>query len=172
MTFQELNNHIIPMSEFRLKWRFTEEKYNCLPEQHLNELKPLDNIGAEFLSDYLDECKVHHQMPFKKGLFRNLDKIKILDGDEKKIMKWLYKRAKPFDKEVFLCWDNSDGMVTKWKYVVKYWDSIFYSGSDDLTIFDQSLEWALLFFHESEIYFGTNKKYKLNVAFSEDWYTY
>lgn len=68
MTFQELNNHIIPMSEFRLKWSFTEEKYNCLPEQHLNELKPLDKIGAEFLSDYLDECKVHYQMPFKNGL--------------------------------------------------------------------------------------------------------
>ncbi|MFT5862897.1 MAG: hypothetical protein ACI828_001549, partial [Flavobacteriales bacterium] len=35
MTFEDLNKHIIPMTEFTLKWRFTEEKYDCLPEQHL-----------------------------------------------------------------------------------------------------------------------------------------
>ena len=172
MTFQELSNHIIPMSEFRLKWRFTEEKYDCLPEQHLNELKPLDKVGAEFLSDYLDNSRVHSQMPFTNGLFINLDKTKILDKNNKLITKWLYQRALPFDKEVYLCWDNSDGMITKWKYVVKYWDAIFYGGSDDLTVFDQSLEWCLLFFHENEIYFGTNKNYNSLTEYSEEWFTF
>ena len=57
MTFTELNKHIIPMSEFTLKWRFTEEEYDCLPEQHLNELKPLNKIGAEFLVDFLSDCR-------------------------------------------------------------------------------------------------------------------
>ncbi|MDD7887451.1 hypothetical protein [Flavivirga sp. 57AJ16] len=53
MTFENLNKHIIPMTEFTLKWRFTEEKYDRLSEQHLNALKPLDKVGAEFLANFL-----------------------------------------------------------------------------------------------------------------------
>ena len=159
------------MTEFTLKWRFTEEKYDLLSEQHLAELKPLDKIGAEFLADYICNCRVHSQMPFKNDLFRNLDRTKILDGNEKEITKWLYKRAIPFDKEVYLSWDGRNGMITKWKFVVKYWDSIFYGGSDDLTVFDQSLEWALLFFHEDEIYFGTNKEYESKAEYDENWFS-
>jgi hypothetical protein len=170
MTFEQLNKHIIPMTEFTLKWRFTEEKYDCLPEQHLNELKPLDKVGAEFLADFLSDCKVHSELPFKNEMFRNLDKVKILENNDKEITKWLYQRAIPFDKEVFLSWDGNNGMITKWKFVVKYWNSIFYGGADDLTVFDQSLEWTLFFFHEDEIHFGTNKNYELIAEFDEKWF--
>ncbi|KAA5820116.1 hypothetical protein FPF71_17860 [Algibacter amylolyticus] len=159
------------MTEFTLKWRFTDEKYDVLPEQHLNELKPLSTIGAEFLADYISDCKVHDQMPFKKGLFRNMDYVNIRDENEKRITKWLYQRAIPFDKQVYLSWDGNNGMITKWKFVVKYWDSLFYGGSDDLTVFDQSLEWAALFFHEDQIYFGTNKKFEPIIEFNEKWFS-
>jgi hypothetical protein len=109
-------------------------------------------------------------MPFKNGMFRNLDKAKILENNEKEITKWLYQRAIPFDKEVFLSWDGNNGMITKWKFVVKYWNSLFYGGADDLTIFDQSLEGSLLFHHEERIYFGTNKNYEPNTEFDEKWF--
>lgn len=55
--------------------------------------------------------------------------------------------------------------------MVKYWDTIFYGGSDDLTVFDDSLEWALLFFHENEIYWGTNKKFETEDKFEDAWST-
>ncbi len=170
MTFEKLNRHIIPMTEFTLKWRFTEEKYGLLSEQHIAELKPLDKTGAEFLADYISTCRLHSQMPFKNDLFRNLDKVRILDGNEKEITRWLYQRAIPFDKEVYLSWDDRNGMITKWEFLVKYWDSIFYGDSDDLTVFDQSLEWALLFFHEDEIHFGTNKEYEPKMEYDENWF--
>jgi hypothetical protein len=41
--------------------------------------------------------------------------------------------------------------------VVKYWDDFWYPGSDDLTVIDESLAWALLFWHESEAFFGDNR---------------
>ena len=65
-------------------------------------------------------------------------------------------------------------MKTKWKFVVKYWDSIFYGGSDDLTIFDDSLEWAVLFFHENEIYWkdwNHQKKWQLCPTREISYYT-
>ena len=108
MTFEDLNNHLIPMNEFTLKWRFTEEKYDCLPEQHLSELNPLDKIGSEFLANYISDCQIHNQMPFKSKLFSNIDNVKILEGSEKKITKWLNQIAIPFDKEVYLSWDGNN----------------------------------------------------------------
>ncbi len=58
-------------------------------------------------------------------------------------------------------------MIVPWKLVVKYFDSFYYGGSDDLTIIDKSLNWALLFFHEDEIYFGTNNEFKRSKAYED-----
>lgn len=172
MNFQEIDKHIIPMDDFILKWRFTEEKYDMLPDNHLNEMKPLDKEASNFLDNFISKTALHNQMPFKKDFFKTIDKARILEGNENEIKKWLYHRPLPFDKTVFLSWDIDTSMKTKWKYVVKYWDSIFYGGSDDLTVFDESLEWALLFFHEDEIYWGTNKRFEPENKFDESWFTY
>jgi len=172
MNFQEIDKHIIPMEDFIFKWRFTEEKYDLLPDNHLNEMKPLDKEASNFLDNFIGKTSLHNHIPFKKDFFKTIDKAKILEGNENEIKKWLYHRALPFDKPVFLSWDSKTSMKTKWKYVVKYWDSLFYGGSDDLTVFDDSLEWALLFFHENEIYWGTNKKFEPENKFNESWFTY
>jgi len=158
--FDNIMQHVIPMDDFQLKWRFTEEKYDKLPDQHLGQLKPLDNEAAMFLWDYIAKTNLHNNIPFKGGFYRTIDKARILDGNEKEIRKWLYHRGLPFNKPVFLSWDQENAMIVPWKLLIKYYDSFYYGGSDDLTIIDQSLNWALLFFHEDEIYFGTNKDFK------------
>lgn len=56
-------------------------------------------------------------------------------------------------------------MIVPWKLLVKYFDSFYYA--DDLTVIDETLSWALLFYHEDEIYFGTNKDFIPDEAFSD-----
>ena len=158
--FENILNYVIPIDGFRLKWRFTDENYDKLPDQHLDQLKPLDSKAAKFLSDYISKTNLHSDIPFKKNFFRTIDKARILDGNEKEIKKWLYHRGLSFDKLVFLSWNETDAIAVPWKLLVKYFDSFYYGGADDLTIIDQSLNWALLFFHEGEIYFGTNNDFK------------
>ena len=106
--FDNIFQHVIPMDDFRLKWRFTEEKYDKLPDQHLDQLKPLDNEAAKFLWDYIAKTNLHNNIPFKKDFFRTIDKARISDGNEKEIKKWLYQRGLPFDKPVFLSWQPTD----------------------------------------------------------------
>lgn len=158
--FDDILQHVIPMDDFCLKWRFTEEKYDKLPDQHLEQLKPLDNDAAQFLWDYIVNTGLHNDIPFKKDFFRTIDMARILDGNENEIKKWLYHRGIPFNQSVFLSWQPTVAMIVPWKLLIKYFDSFYYSGSDDLTVIDQSLNWALLFFHEDDIYFGTNDKFK------------
>ncbi len=62
--FDNLFQHVIPMDDFRLKWRFTKEKYDLLPKQHLDQLKPLDKEAAKFLWDYIAKTNLHNDIPF------------------------------------------------------------------------------------------------------------
>jgi hypothetical protein len=167
MDFESIRNHIIPMADFRFKWRFTEANHAQLPAIHLDQLKPLDAKASKFLWDYVLKTNLHQNVPFKKDFFRTIDKAAIKDGNEQEIKKWLYRRGLPFEKEVFLSWQPSEAMIVPWKIFVKYFDSFYYSVSDDLTVFDQSLNWALLFYHEDEIYFGTNQDYTPSEEFAD-----
>lgn len=153
------------MDKFRLKWRFTETSL-IIPDHHLDQLKPLDNDAAVFVWDYITKVQLHSDTPFKKDFFRTIDKAKIVGDNEKDIKKWLYHRGLPFEKPVFLSWQPTDAMIVPWKLVIKYFDR-FYCGGEDLTLFDQSLIWALLFYHEDEVYFGTKKDFTPSETFTD-----
>ena len=157
--FDNIAEHIIRMDDFRLKWRFTDPKFGQLPPQHLEQLKPLDEDASKFLWDYVSQVDLFAHMPFRKDFFRAIDKMKIWEGNESEVKKWLYHRRLPFEKQVFLSWQPTDAMIVPWKLFIKYFDSFYYGCADDLTIIDQSLNWALLFYHEDEIYFGTNEHF-------------
>ncbi|WP_075343390.1 hypothetical protein [Tenacibaculum agarivorans] len=163
--FDNIYDQIVPMEKFRLKWRFTEKKYDILPQIHLEQLKPLNKKASKFIWDFISNSRMHNETPFKKDFFNTIDKVKILDSNKKEIKKWLYQRGLPFEKEVFLSWQSEDAMIVPWKLLIKYFDSFYYGSSDDLTIIDQSLNWAVLFYHEDEIYFGTNKGLVPNETF-------
>lgn len=161
--FDNLHQHIIPMDDFALKWRFTDERYDKLPEDHLAQLKPLDHNAAAFLWNYIADNRLHEHIPFRKDYFKVIDKAKISLDNQADIRKWLYRRGFPFDKNIYLSWQPREAMIVPWKLFVKYFDSFYYS--DDLTIIDQSLNWALLFYHEDEIYFGTKEAYTKGNSF-------
>ncbi len=165
--FDNIQEHIIPMENFSLKWRFTQESHDKLPDLHLDQLKPLDKKASNFLANYISKTNLHFDIPFKKDFFRTIDKASVSDGNEKEIKKWLYHRGLAFDKQVFLSWNRDNGMIVPWKLLIKYFDSFYYPIADDLTVIDQSLNWALIFFHEHEIYFGTNKDFIPSEAFAD-----
>lgn len=157
--FNNILEHVISLNTFGLKWRFINEEYNKIPDQHLAQFKPLDKMASEFLWNYISDAVIHGDVPFKKNYFRIIDKAKVLDGNEKEVKKWLYQRGFSFDKPVFLSWDKESSMIVPWKMLVKYFDCFYYPIADDLSVIDQNLNWALLFYHEHEIYFGTNSDF-------------
>ena len=165
--FDNIFDHVISIDNFQLSWRFTDEKYDKLPGQHLDKLKPLDKTASQFLWDFISNTELHSDIPFKKDFFRTIDKAKILDDNKGEIKKWLYQRGLPFEKLVFISWDKENSMIVPWKLLIKYFDCFYYPASDDLTVVDESLNWALLFYHEDEIYFGTNKDFKPSGTFAD-----
>lgn len=165
--FDSIFDYIISMDNFQLSWRFADDKYGKLPDQHLEQLKPLDKVASEFLWNFISNTDLHRDIPFKKDFFRTVDKAKVLDNNKREIKKWLYQRGLPFEKLVFVSWDKENSMIVPWKLLIKYFDSFYYPSSDDLTVIDKSLNWAFLFYHEDEIYFGTSKDFKPSETFAD-----
>lgn len=167
VNFDNIYEHIISMDNFKLKWRFTEDKFDKLPDEHLQQIKPLDGEASQFLWEFIMQSNLHNDVPFKQGFFRAIDKAKILNNNQSEIKKWLYQRGFAFAKPVFLSWQPTEAAIVSWKIFINYFDSFYYGSSDDLTIIDCSLNWALLFYHEDEIYFGTNEKYVASKTFKD-----
>jgi hypothetical protein len=155
--FDNIFDHVIPLNTFSLKWRFTNDDPDNLPAQDLEQLKPLDKKASEFLFAYISKIGLHQDYPFKKGFFQAIDKVNIIEGNEKEIKQWLHHCGLAFDSPVFLSWNKENSMIVPWKLLIKYFDSFYYPSSDDLSVIDSSFSWALLFFHANEIYFGTKK---------------
>lgn len=157
MNFDMLQNHVVPMSGWRLKWRFTEDKHDNLPDLHLSQIMPLDEQAANFLWD-VTTVGIQDDSSYGLNYFQRVEDISIKDWqDDKPVKKWLFERGVPFQETVYLSWQPDTAAITNWKIFVKYWSAFYYPISDDLTIVDKSFSWNLLFYHEEHIFFGSNR---------------
>ena len=57
------------MTEFTLKWKFTDERKNRMPNIHLEQLKSLNKKASKFLWDYISDANLQAEIPFKKDFF-------------------------------------------------------------------------------------------------------
>ena len=157
LDFNKLYHHIIPLDNFELYWRFNNKNYDLFCDVDLKKLKPLDKLASNFLWDIALKMNPDIEIPFKKNHFKII-KNKIIDYNHKDDLKtWLYECGVPSNQEVIVSWNSTISMILPWKILVEYFDSFYYTSSDDLTVFDKNLDWTILFAHYDEIYFGTNR---------------
>ncbi len=148
---------------FPASWSFlySPEEASTIPEVHKDQIFFLNKEASSFLRNYLESSKIVTGpvwQPFNEQYFKTIKEFKITGISDKDIKKWLYNLGIPFDRFVFLDWDKSgQAVMLTWKMVIKYREGLFFA--DDITIFDKSLNWALFYFHEDKLFFGTDKIY-------------
>ncbi len=150
-------------SDFPKTWSFlwSPEEASRIPEEHKDQIFFLNKEAKQFLNNYIQSSKMVTGAvcdPFNKRYFKKVDEFHIVENCSNEIKKWLYNKSIPFDKFVFIDSERSGQAVAlTWKMVIKYWDGLFFS--DDLLIFDETLNWGLFYFHEDFLYFGSEKNY-------------
>jgi hypothetical protein len=70
-----------------------------------------------------------------------------------RIEEWVSQMSVPPQQEVFVSWNSLEAVVTTWELIIKYWNTFWYPGGDDMVVFDASLAWALFISHEEEAFF-------------------
>jgi hypothetical protein len=147
INFDTLKDHIVPISDFELAWRFEDFK-------DVSQLISLDTSAAQFLNSIIKDNKLRQNEPFKTGLFSQIDNFEIEDNNKPLVKEWLFNTGIPIHSEVYLSWNPDTAMMTTWLSVTRYFDDLFYPASDDLIVFDRSLNWAILFHHMGCVFFG------------------
>jgi hypothetical protein len=140
------------------------EDFDKLPETHKLQILFLDKTASKFIYEFSSSAKLvtgEICEPFAKDNFKTVNSFSIFsDPDESRqdLKKWLFNRGIPFHTWVFVLPNYNDyPILTTWKMVVKYSGDIFFS--DDVTIFDATLNWCLFYFHHDKIVFGKDNIY-------------
>lgn len=140
-----------PIAQFPLRWRFTDPKYNVLPDEVLQRFHPLDAQSASelcfetrnFVSSYAINAEG----------FPKIDQFDT-NGDVDKVREWLTDSLQNLDQAVEISWDPTTAMIVRLQDFCDYWNDFCYPGSDDVVVLPKARDWVLYYFHEEAFYIG------------------
>ena len=137
----------------------TADELDQLPVTHREQLVFLNTEAADYLYSFLSSAKLltgGGWDPFAGGNFKSTERFTDFGGLEESwqsLKKWLHRRGLPFKAPVIVLPDgNNCPILTTWKMVIKYSADLF--RSDDVVVFDASLNWCLFYYHEDVLFFG------------------
>lgn len=149
------------ISDFPLKWRWTDEKYDKLPDEHLARIIPADTELAKNLwkRSLRFSDKETEFCPLKE-IFHSVNIFESPHSDEKTEI-WIRNRFETNDLEsikVWVSWQPDLAIKTDMEIIARYWDTFCYEASDDTSIFPETEEWVIHFLHEDRLYYATSSE--------------
>lgn len=143
-----------PLSEFPLKWRWTDSRWNKLPNSDLKSIRPFTDEKALELLQYSQKFSDHTGL-----LDSHFDNVASIDTStySPKISKWLLDHFPNGDEMVIVSWDHRHAAMVLWRVFCNYWDDFCYPASDDVAIWPISEEWALMYLHTEQFVFGVRR---------------
>ena len=136
------------LSEFPLRWRWTDQRYAVFSEDQLARIQPLRQERAQ---------DVHHlalkSLSAERGdfdidsqLFEPADRI---DSRSLDVNAWL-TNVIPSGAPIVVSWDFKTAVFTDSDLFIARWDDFCYPSSDDVSILPLDGAWVLHFWHEEE----------------------
>jgi hypothetical protein len=142
----------------------TAKEFDDLPETHKEQILFLDKAAEKYIFEFVSSAHLitgGFWDPFAKGNFKNVeefDRFYGIQASKQELKKWLFNRGIAFPTWVFvLMGANQPPMLMTWKMMVKYVEHIFFG--DDVVVFDKTLNWCLVYFHENQMFFGKDKTF-------------
>ena len=136
-----------------------------LPPTHQEQILFLNEEGSRYIYDFCHNAYLVTQgfwSPFGKGNFKNVeefDRFFATTESWQELKKWLYRRGLPFRNWVYVLPNSSSfqPMLMTWKMVIHYSRDLFIG--DDVMVFDATLNWCLVYYHDNHIFFGKDNVY-------------
>ncbi len=145
---------VIPMEKFKLKWRWTDKNYCLLSENELLHIHPLDSRTAkEVWEKSLTFIGKDNEFSPSSELFDSIDFIDTSDSD--KVTSWLADKMP--SGEIIVSWQPDTAVKTTVELFIKYWDEFCYPSSDDVSIWPETENWVVHFWHYETACYGKSK---------------
>ncbi len=145
---------VISMDKFKLNWRWTDENYCLLSESELSYILPLDSRTAkEIWGKSLTFIDKENEFSPNPKLFDSIDFIDTTDSD--KVIDWLSRKMPSGD--IIVSWQPDTAVKTTVELFIKYWDEFCYPSSDDVSIWPETEDWVIHFWHYEKACYGKSK---------------
>jgi hypothetical protein len=135
------------LDNFELKWRFTDERWNKLPDEDLARIHPHAKPETEELLRLGESLR--HGYPFKlrTDLYHGTSEMSLLGiGEEADaaVRDWIRTLPVPANRRVFVVWFNYYlSLETDFEIFATYWNDFYYP-FNVIAVFDDALDWAVL----------------------------
>jgi hypothetical protein len=144
------------MDRFPLRWRWTDPKWNKLPAERLEKIRPLIASRAREINER--GMAFYHALERRQDLFSQ-----ILEHDDsgsvspEAVKLWLRSLPAVEEQSVLVHWDQETAVLTNWATFCEYWDDFCYPMSD-VVIWPITEEWALRYHRAERLTFGLRRK--------------
>lgn len=156
-----LELHTINLQAHPMKWLFELEEEVPPPEEHKDQIFPLNKDAANYLWEYETKIKIQNLNPTDHSIFKTLKEFKCGTDQAQELKKWLFNLGMPFHTKVFVSLQPHDGFILTWKMVIKYSSNLFLGY--DLILWDKTLNWVLFYHHDDVLRFGKDRIYNADV---------
>ena len=157
-----IKNFSIPRPEFNFMG--TARDFDALPETHQAQIIFLDKDAEKYIFQFASSAHLTtggFWDPFAEGNFKTVDELEALyqtEQSNQELKKWLFNRGIQFATWVFVLGETlGPPMLMTWKMLIKYVNDIFFG--NDVMVFDSTLDWCLVYFHENRLFFGKDRFY-------------
>lgn len=152
-----------PLEMFKLRWRWTDPKWNLLPAEELSQIRPLTEARASELW--------HWTLPTANAMFRAAQgeapavsttaelftcfcRIDTISRSHSAVSQELASLVAPCAGPVVAVWQPPDAVVVSWELLCARWDTFCYPASDDVSIRPLDEAWCLEWHHDEYFLFG------------------
>lgn len=145
---------LLPIAEFKLRWRWTDPKHNALPNEALARIRALS--GPKAREFWQEAASYLHGGNLAGDAFAPIIERRV-DEDRVVVQNWLAQAIGCAGEQLVVSWDRDTAVLVDCWVFCRYWDDFCYPASDDVLIAPVAGGWALLYHHEEVFVFGTGR---------------
>lgn len=141
-----------PMDRFRLRWRWTDKRWNPLPAAELAKIRPLSCEAAKMLRRL--SLAFYHALKRRRDLFAELAEFDAsIPKDPNEARYWLRTLPVEEDRFLFVSWHDDLGVITESSTFCDFWEN-FCHPAENVIVWPESERWGLLYDHDERFRFG------------------
>ena len=145
---------VVPMDQFPLAWRFTDERWDALPGGQRADLHPLRPARARELASPLAEaCALYHHGEGKADV--HIAAPCETAADVERTRERLSDLPIGADERIVVSWESAVALETSWRTFTTHWQAFCYPSSDDVTVSPLDERWVLCYHHWEAFSFTT-----------------
>ena len=145
---------VVPMDQFPLSWRFTDERWDARRGGLRADLQPLRPSRARELAPPLaDACALYHHGEGRPDA--HIAAPCVSAADVVRTRDALGNLPIGANERIVVSWEPAVALETSWRTFTTEWQAFCYPGTDDVTISPLDERWVLCYHHWEAFSFTT-----------------